>query len=81
MRIRNQVTQYYAMSSQLKAMSMKMSTQASYQEIVKSLAGSTHVLQQMNDQMDISSIQQVLKEFNKEQMKSEMKTDMVRSQK
>jgi len=31
------VTQYYSMSSQLKAMGMKMSTMASYQEIVKSL--------------------------------------------
>jgi len=32
------------MNSQLKAMSMKMSTMSSYQEIVKSLAGSSHVL-------------------------------------
>jgi charged multivesicular body protein 2A len=67
--MRNQVTQYYAMTSQLKAMSMKMSTMASYQEIVKSLQGSSHVLTQMNEQMDIQQIQSVLKEFNKEQMK------------
>jgi len=32
------------MNSQLKAMSMKMGTMSSYQEIVKSLAGSSQVL-------------------------------------
>ena len=73
MRIRNQVAQYYSMSSQLKAMSMKMSTMSSYQEIMKGLEGSTHVLAAMNEQMDISQIQQVLKTFNKESMKSEFK--------
>ena len=52
-------------------MSMKMSTMASYQEIMKGLAGSSKVLEAMNDQMDISSIQTVLKNFNKESMKAE----------
>ena len=65
------------MSSQLKAMSMKMSTMQSYEVIAKSLAGSSHVLAQMNEQMDIQQIQQVLKEFNKETMKSEMKQDAI----
>ena len=74
-RIRNQVTQYYAMSSQLKALSMKMSTMQSYEVIANSLKGSSQVLAQMNEQMDIQQIQQVLKEFNKETMKSEMKQD------
>ncbi len=63
MRIRAQTAQYYSMSSQLKAMSMKMSTMSSYQEIVKSLAGSSKVMEKMNEDMDVSSIQQVLKSF------------------
>lgn len=66
------------MSSQLKAMSMKMSTMSSYQEIVKSLSGSSAVLAKMNDQMDIQNIQQVLKQFNKEQMKQEFNQEAVR---
>jgi hypothetical protein len=57
------------MSSQLKALSMKMATMNSYQEIVKSLQGSTKVLEMMNEKMDIASIQAVLKNFNKESMK------------
>eukprot|EP00347_Sterkiella_histriomuscorum_P021172 403334975 len=68
-RMRSQVTQYYAMSSQLKAMSMKMSTMHSYTEIMKGLAGSTNVLQMMNEQMNIQQIQTVLKDFTKESMK------------
>ncbi len=44
------------MSSQLTAMAMKMSTMASYQEIVKSVEGSTKVMSKLNEEMDISSI-------------------------
>ena len=76
-RIRSQVNQYYAMSSQMKALSMKMSTMSSYQEIVKSLAGSSKVLAAMNESMDIQQIQSVLKNFQKETMKSEFNQEAV----
>ena len=56
---------------------MKMSTMASYQEIMKGLEGSSGVLAAMNEQMDISQIQQVLKTFNKESMKAEVKQEAV----
>ncbi len=77
MRIRSQVSQYYSMGSQLKAMSMKMSTMSSYQEIMKGLEGSSKVLSAMNEEMDISSIQTVLKNFQKESMKAEFNQDAV----
>ena len=60
------------MNSQLKGLSMQRTTMASYQEIVKSMAGSAQVLTKMNEKMDVASIQQVLKTFNKESMKAEM---------
>ena len=60
------------MSSQLTGLSMKMSTMSSYQEIVKAMSGSTKILTSMNEKMDIKSIQDVLKNFTKESMKSEM---------
>ena len=44
---------------------------------MKGLEGSTHVLAAMNEQMDISQIQQVLKTFNKESMKSEFKQEAI----
>lgn len=42
------------------------------------MSGSAKVLTKMNEQMDIQSIQQVLKSFNKETMKAEMNQDAVR---
>lgn len=59
---------------------MRMTTMSSYQEITKSLAGSAKVLQSMNEKMDMASIQTVLKDFNKENMKAEMNQDMVSSE-
>ncbi len=56
---------------------MRMSTMASYQEIVKSLQGSSAVMSKMNEQMDVGAIRDVLKEFNKETMKQEMNQEAV----
>lgn len=58
-------------------MAMKMSTMASYQEIIKSVAGSTQVMTKLNEDMDIASIQNVLKTFNKESMKAEFNQEAV----
>ena len=58
-------------------MAMKMSTMASYQEIVKSISGSSNVLAKLNEDMDIASIQNVLKNFNKESMKAEFNQEAV----
>ena len=65
------------MGSQLTGMAMQMSTMSSYQEIIKSVAGSTQVMTRLNEDMDIASIQQVLKTFNKESMKAEFNQEEV----
>jgi charged multivesicular body protein 2A len=65
------------MGSQLTAMAMKMSTMASYQEIVKSISGSSQVMAKLNEDMDIAAIQNVLKNFNKESMKAEFNQEAV----
>ncbi len=65
------------MGSQLTGMAMQMSTMSSYQEIIKSVAGSTQVMTRLNEDMDIASIQQVLKTFNKESMKAEFNQEAV----
>ena len=54
-----------------------MSTMSSYQEIIKSVAGSTQVMTRLNEDMDIASIQNVLKTFNKESMKAEFNQEAV----
>jgi charged multivesicular body protein 2A len=56
----------------MKALSMKISTMNTTQELMASLKGASSVMATVNENMDIQQIQQVLKEFNKESMKMEM---------
>jgi charged multivesicular body protein 2A len=71
------VAQYYVMSSQLKAISMKLSTAEINQSMVDALKGVNTVMEKVNASMDIHSIQQVLKEFAKQSEKMEMQQEMV----
>ena len=77
-RTRNQVAQYYSMNSQLKALSMRLSTMGATQEIMESMKGASKVMHLVNENMDIKSIQTVLREFNKESMKMEIGQEAVR---
>jgi charged multivesicular body protein 2A len=65
------------MSSQLKAISMKLSTAEINQSMVDALKGVNTVMEKVNASMDIHSIQQVLKEFAKQSEKMEMQQEMV----
>ena len=42
-----------------------MGTMSSYQEIAKSMAGSTKVLTMLNENMEVNEIREVMKEFSK----------------
>ena len=76
-RSRNQVAQYYVMGSQLKAISMKLSTAEINSSMVEALKGVNKVMEKVNATMDIHSIQEVLKEFSKQSEKMEMQQEMV----
>lgn len=65
------------MGSQLKAISMKLSTAEINQSMVDALKGVNTVMEKVNASMDIHSIQQVLKEFAKQSEKMEMQQEMV----
>lgn len=73
MRTRNQVNQYYNMTSQLKAISMRLSTAEINSTMVDALKGVNKVMEKVNAQMDVHSIQEVLKEFSKQSEKMDMK--------
>jgi len=60
------------MASQLKAISMKLSTAEINQSMVDALKGVNIVMEKVNASMDVHSIQQVLKEFAKQSEKMEM---------
>eukprot|EP00347_Sterkiella_histriomuscorum_P009570 403340698 len=74
---RSQVGQYYVMASQLKAISMKLSTAEINQSMVDALKGVNKVMEKVNASMDIHSIQEVLKEFAKQSEKMEMQQEMM----
>mmetsp|Transcript_2157 Transcript_2157/g.1494 ORF Transcript_2157/g.1494 Transcript_2157/m.1494 type:complete len:164 (-) Transcript_2157:76-567(-) len=76
-RQRNQVNQYTMMSSQLKSMQMQMASMESQQAIMQALGGSTQVMKNINENMDIAQIREVLKDFNKEMGKADMNGEMM----
>lgn len=76
-RTRNQVTQYHIMASQLKAISMKLSTAEINASMVDALKGVNNVMEKVNAQMDIHSIQECLREFAKNSEKMEMQQEMM----
>ncbi len=61
------------MASQLKAISMRLATAEINQSMVDALKGVNSVMEKVNDNMDISTISQILKEFAKNSEKMEMK--------
>ena len=60
------------MTSQLKAISMRLSTAEINSTMVDALKGVNKVMEKVNAQMDIHSIQEVLKEFAKQSEKMDM---------
>lgn len=73
------MSQYYLMCSQLKAISMKLSTAEINQSMVDALKGVNTVMSKVNESMDVHSIQEVLKEFAKNSEKMDMQQEMVSS--
>ena len=72
MRQRAQRNQFMMMSSQLKSMTMQITSMHTQQTIMQALKGSSAVMSKINDDMDVAAIRDVLKQFNKEMGKAEM---------
>ena len=77
MRIRHQVSQYYAMSSQLKAISMQLTVIQGNQSMMEAMKGATSTMAAVNKNMDVKSIQNLLKQFAKESQKMELQGEVV----
>ena len=68
---------YYNMGSQLKAMGLQLGTIKATADISKSLKSATQTMTHVNDSMSVKQIQQIIKEFTKQQMKMETNQDVV----
>ena len=56
---------------------MRLSTAEINSTMVYALKGVNNVMEKVNDQMDISTISEILKEFNKNSEKMEIKQEMM----
>ena len=76
-RLRRQVDQYFLMESQLKSMSMNLSTMQVQTEINVALRAATQTMGKVNEKMDVKDIQQIMKQFSKESEKMGVKMELV----
>jgi division protein CdvB (Snf7/Vps24/ESCRT-III family) len=65
------------MGSQLKAMEMQMASSAMNETIMTALSGSTQVMQNVNENMDVAGVRNTLMEFNKQMGKAEMNQEIM----
>jgi len=76
-RTRNQVSNYFTMNSQLKALSMKLSTISTQATLSEALRGVSSAMKGVNEQMDVKAIAGIMKEFTKENAKLGMNQEMM----
>ena len=74
---RKQYEQYLNMAAQVKSMSMQITSMQTQQAIMGTLQGSSNVMAQISESMDMAQTRQVLKEFNKQMMIAEGKQDAI----
>jgi hypothetical protein len=76
-RLRKQVDQYFMMESQMKSLSMQLSSMATQTEVTAALKVATTTMGKVNAKMDIKDIQQVMKDFAKTSESMGIKMEMV----
>lgn len=75
--IRNHVTKFYTMRSQLQAVSLKLETAKSTEAMTSALAGTSKSMQSIAKQMNLPKLNQIMVEFTKESDKLDMTNEMV----
>ena len=65
------------MSAQLKSISMQLSAMGTQKTVMEALSSSTAIMGKVNEEMNVSEIQTMIKTFTKEQMKAEMQQEMI----
>ncbi len=76
-RTRHQIDMYYNMASQLKAMGLQLGTIKATASISSALKSATSTITHVNESMSIKQIQQIIKEFTKQQAKMETNQEVV----
>jgi len=76
-RIRNQVTKFYSMKSQLQAVEIRLQTMRSTEAMSQALSGVAKSMASFNKSMQLPKINEMMKEFYKENQRMEMTQEMM----
>jgi len=76
-RTRHSITKFYSLKSQLQGVSLRMQTLKSTQAMADAMRGVTSAMKSMNTKLNIPSLQNILKEFERQNEKMEMTTEVM----
>ncbi|EJD05664.1 vacuolar sorting protein DID4 [Fomitiporia mediterranea MF3/22] len=76
-RTRRYVQKFYQMRTQLQAVSLRIQTLRSNQQMAEAMRGATRAMGAMNKGLNLPSIQRIMNEFEKESATMDMKEEMM----
>jgi charged multivesicular body protein 2A len=76
-RTRRYVTKFYKMKAQLQAVSLRLTTLSSTQEMTNAMKGCARTMGLMNKQMNLPQMQKIMKDFSQQSEIMDMKEEMV----
>ena len=76
-RTRHSITKFYALKSQLQGVSLRMQTLKSTQAMADAMRGVTTAMKSMNARLNLPSLTNILKEFERQNEKMEMTTEVM----
>jgi charged multivesicular body protein 2A len=76
-RTRHSITKFYSLKSQLQGVSLRMQTLKSSQAMADAMRGVTKAMKSMNTRLSLPSLQNILKEFERQNEKMDMTTEVM----
>ncbi|GAA5964500.1 hypothetical protein JCM21900_002972 [Sporobolomyces salmonicolor] len=76
-RTRRYISKFYSMKTQLQAVSLRLQSLRSNQQMAEAMKGATKAMSLMSRQMNLPQIQRILQEFEKESSMMDMKEEMM----
>ncbi|KAI9291893.1 hypothetical protein K502DRAFT_110059 [Neoconidiobolus thromboides FSU 785] len=76
-RTRKQIQKFYQMRTQLQAVSLKIQTLNSTQQMSEAMKGATKAMKMMNGSLNLPGIQKIMMEFERENEVMDMKEEMM----
>ncbi|PWN50744.1 Snf7-domain-containing protein [Violaceomyces palustris] len=76
-RTRRHIHKFYQMKTQLQAVSLRIQTLRSNQQMAEAMKGATRAMGMMNRSMNLPAIQRIMREFERESATMDMKDEMM----